>query len=204
VADVIIVSGLAVYLIVTFAGWAAGARVARNAPVGSGGWLYSLPVSVQIAGSLLIVAALLLVIRGPLWIPVPVLGDTRAADVLRVLGLVIFIIGLGLNLWARATLGAMWGISTSAGTQLTAGHRLITHGPFARVRHPIYLGIWLFLTGIALVYRTWGPLLFLIATVYSTVRRAQREESALTGMLGDEWRTYAASVPMFVPRLRGG
>jgi protein-S-isoprenylcysteine O-methyltransferase Ste14 len=204
VVDLLVVGGLTVYLIITFAGWYAGARVQRAAPVGSGAWSHTLPMGVQIVSSLVIVALLLLVIRGPLWIPVPLLEDSRIAGISRLFGLFVFALGLGLNLWARAVLGNMWGISTSASTQLKVDHRLVAGGPFARVRHPIYVGIWLFLAGIALIYRTWGPLLFWIATVYSTVRRAQREETALAASLGTEWRDYAARVPMFFPRLSGG
>ncbi|MFQ6059099.1 MAG: methyltransferase family protein [Anaerolineae bacterium] len=115
-------------------------------------------------------------------------------------GLGLFLVGVLLVLWARWTLGAMYGVSTSCAVQLKERHRLIQHGPYALVRHPMYLGYWLLLAGVALIYRTWSPLLFLAMFVPAFYRRAQREEQALEAMFGAEWQAYAARVPMFVPR----
>lgn len=64
----------------------------------------------------------------------------------------------------------------------------------------MYLGYWLVLAGLVATYRIWTPLVFLILMIISLSRRAGREEQALVSAFGDEWRTYAAGVPMFVPR----
>jgi len=82
---------------------------------------------------------------------------------------------------------------------LQAKHRLVQHGPYAFVRHPMYLGYWLALAGVTLVYRTWTPLLFLVMCVPSFYRRAQREEVALATAFGDEWRGYAARAKFLIP-----
>jgi protein-S-isoprenylcysteine O-methyltransferase Ste14 len=107
---------------------------------------------------------------------------------------------MGLVLWARGTLGAMYGVSTSFTAPVLVHHRLIQRGPFAIVRHPMYLGYWQLLLGVALIYSTWTPWVFLVVCLASFYRRAQREEKALAEKFAAEWRGYAARVPMFVPR----
>ncbi len=119
---------------------------------------------------------------------------------LRIVGLVFFVAGWLFVLWARWTLGALYGVSTSFAAPLQAQHRLIQHGPYAVVRHPMYLGYWLLLLGVTLIYRTWTPLLFLVTCLASFSRRARREERALAERFGAEWTAYAARVPMFAPR----
>ena len=103
-------------------------------------------------------------------------------------------------LWGRLTLAEMYNVSSSAGVQLYADHRLITHGPFAIVRHPIYLGILLTSTGGLLVYRTW-TLLFTTVSFLGLVVRARREEQALAAEFGEEWEVYCRRVPGWAPRI---
>jgi len=46
-----------------------------------------------------------------------------------------------MHLRGAVTLGQMYKASSSLGVKLNAGHRLMTHGPFAIVRHPLYPGL---------------------------------------------------------------
>ena len=74
-----------------------------------------------------------------LWIPLVAL----TADVsllLKILGLMIYLAGCTFTLWARRTLGKMWGISTSQNVKLFDDHQLIQSGPYAFVRNPMYFG----------------------------------------------------------------
>ena len=84
----------------------------------------------------------------------------------------------------------------------TATRELIQHGPYAFVRHPIYLSYWLVFAAVILVYRTWTPLILLAMTLASFSRRARQEEIALAERFGEEWNAYAARVPIFLPRWR--
>ena len=102
--------------------------------------------------------------------------------------------------WARWVLGVMYGVSTTSAAPLKAEHRLIEQGPYAFVRYPMYLGYWLMLTGVMLVYRTWTPLILLTMTLASFSHRAQREEIALAERFGEKWKAYADSTLMFLPR----
>ncbi len=121
---------------------------------------------------------------------------------LRLTGLPLIGAGVGLWFWSRRALGAMMGLSTAAAVQLQAAHRLIQAGPYAHVRHPMYLSYWLLLAGLLIVYRTWTPLLLLALMLAAMVGRARREEEALAATFGEAWREYAARVPKFVPRWR--
>jgi protein-S-isoprenylcysteine O-methyltransferase Ste14 len=62
---------------------------------------------------------------------------------------------------------------------------LITHGPLAFVRHPLYLGLQIAALGGFLVYRTW-TLAFVMADFLGLVIRARREEQVLAAEFGEQ------------------
>jgi protein-S-isoprenylcysteine O-methyltransferase Ste14 len=75
-------------------------------------------------------------------------------------------------------------------------------GPYSYTRNPLYLGSSLLTLGAAIAMHSWiGGLLLLIyfSLVYSFVMR--REEGELRRKHGAAFDMYAASVPLFVPRL---
>src|SRR5262245_50049778 len=55
--------------------------------------------------------------------------------------------GIGIAIWARHTLGKSW----QADVTLKTDHVLVRHGPYAIVRHPIYLGLLVAVVGMGLV-----------------------------------------------------
>jgi len=117
-----------------------------------------------------------------------------------VLGGISYFLGLFFILWGRAVLGKMHNVSSTRGVQLFADHELITHGPFAIVRHPMYFGFWMLLFGGLLLYRTWTFVLFALgAPIF--IRRARIEDEALSKAFGDKWQMYKERVPAFFPRL---
>ena len=135
-----------------------------------------------------------------LWRPLPLTLSPAARIAALVVGALLYFPGLGLVLWGRLTLGTMYNVSTIAGAQLYADHRLITRGPFAVVRHPMYLGLMLASVGGLLVYRTW-TLVFAL-TFLGLFVRARREEEALAAEFGAEWEEYKRRVPGWIPCLR--
>ncbi|MCW2285753.1 protein-S-isoprenylcysteine O-methyltransferase Ste14 [Rhodoblastus acidophilus] len=111
------------------------------------------------------------------------------------IGRVIAAAGILLDLWA---MGAM----TSAGTNIMPNHgasHLVTSGPFAFTRNPIYLGNTLFTLGIGLGL---GALWFVplgFAAAWSVERLAiRREEAHLSARFGAEWSSYAAKTPRWL------
>jgi protein-S-isoprenylcysteine O-methyltransferase Ste14 len=103
-------------------------------------------------------------------------------------------------LWGRLALGKNYFVSTGFGAQLFAGHQLVTDGPFAIVRHPMYSGLVLAALGALLIYSTWTTLLF-VCFAPLTCFRARHEEAALAAEFGENWREYRRRVPAFLPRL---
>jgi hypothetical protein len=75
-----------------------------------------------------------------LWQPLPLVLAPILQAFALIGGTLLMFPGLGLILWARLTLGDMYGVSSSTGVQLFVSHRLITSGPYAHVRHPMTWG----------------------------------------------------------------
>src|SRR2546423_2037486 len=59
------------------------------------------------------------------------------SDLLAWISVLLCVSGFGFCIWARFTLGRNW----SGIVALKADHELITTGPYALVRHPIYTGL---------------------------------------------------------------
>ena len=135
-----------------------------------------------------------------LWRPIPfALSDSMRIAVL-VLGGLLYFAGLGLVAWGRLALGGQYFVSTSQAAQLFAGHRLVTAGPYAVVRHPMYLGILLAGLGGILLFRTW-TLVFFSLNFLGLLVRARREEQVLAAEFGEQWRDYCQKVPAYFPRI---
>ncbi|OGN80953.1 MAG: hypothetical protein A2X23_10855 [Chloroflexi bacterium GWC2_73_18] len=135
-----------------------------------------------------------------LWRPVRRQPSGPLRALALVLGTVLYFPGLALVMWGRIALGAMFNVSSGFGARLYAGHRLVSGGPFAIVRHPVYLGYLLAAVGGLLLYRTW-TLVLLVAISPALVLRARREEEALAGEFGEAWEAYRRRVPAWLPRL---
>lgn len=80
-------------------------------------------------------------------------------------------------------------------------HQLAVTGPYARIRHPQYVGFVLVMTGFLLQWPTIITLLMYPILVTMYVRLARREERDAQAEFGPEYERYAAEVPAFFPRL---
>ncbi len=137
-----------------------------------------------------------------LWRPIYRGIPAPARAILLAIGSLLYFPGLALMLWGRLTMKDMHNVSTDFGSQLYADHRLITGGPFALMRHPMYVGGMMAEVGALLLYRTWATLLITI-NVPLLPMRARREEDLLASRFGAEWTEYSRRVPMWIPRLAG-
>jgi protein-S-isoprenylcysteine O-methyltransferase Ste14 len=106
------------------------------------------------------------------------------------------IVAFALRAWGEARVGAaVYGQRASA--------RLVTSGPFARMRHPLYVGTWLFFVSSTAPYLPVVVAVVLAVGFAAALRAiAMHEEQELEQTHGDDWRRYAAAVPRFlgVPR----
>ena len=136
-----------------------------------------------------------------LWQPLPFVAPTWLRAVLLLAGGTVYFGGLALYLWGLRCLGAMFAPSSALGVRLHKAHRLVTTGPYAHIRHPMYLGVILAACGSLALYRTWATLGFAVSML-ALVLRARREEKVLAQEFGAEWAAYAARVPGWVPHPR--
>jgi len=136
-----------------------------------------------------------------LWRPVPLALSEEARTIALALGGLLFFPGLALVLWGRLALSSMYNVSSGFGVRLYADHRLVTEGPFAFVRHPMYLGVLLVALGGILIYRTWTFVFFLL-NFPGIAYRARLEERTLALKFGEQWEAYRRQVPAWIPRLR--
>lgn len=138
-----------------------------------------------------------------LWKPVPLALAPWGRAVLLGVGFPLYLAGVGLYLWGYRALGRWFGVSSGFGAALYQDHRLIEAGPYALVRHPMYLGVMLAAVGALLLFRTWAMVLY-TPTAFSVIRRARHEEHLLAQELGPGWEVYARRVPAWIPRCRRG
>jgi protein-S-isoprenylcysteine O-methyltransferase Ste14 len=134
------------------------------------------------------------------WVPVPLLVPRSIRLWMLGIGSLLYFPGVLFLLWGRWALGENYFVSSALGSQLFSNHQLVTNGPFAFVRHPMYTGLILAALGSLLVYLTWTTLFFTICAPMIAVR-ARREEEALATEFGDQWQEYCKRVPAFFPRL---
>jgi len=116
---------------------------------------------------------------------------------LRVAGLLIFAAGLALAVAGRLQLGENW--ANLEDYSVLPDQRLVRQGVYRFVRHPIYGGDLLLLTGLQLAVNSWLVLLVLpIAAV--VLRQARREEAILVESFPG-YREYRQRTRMLVPFL---
>ena len=111
-------------------------------------------------------------------------------------GVMCLVIGLWLFHRSHADLGTNWSVTLEVREQ----HRLITHGVYRRIRHPMYSALVLYSVGQALVIPNWvaGPL-NLIAIAILFAFRVRAEERMMVETFGDEYAAYSAETKRLVP-----
>lgn len=111
-------------------------------------------------------------------------------------GLCLTIIGLAFSAWARDVLGRNW----SGRVIIQDNHQLVTAGPYAYVRHPLYTGILIAMTGTMLIADDVGALLGFFFCVAFFLLKAQREERILEAEFGPVYANYRAHTGGLLPR----
>ena len=115
---------------------------------------------------------------------------------LRYVGLAVAAASAAFAAWGMWSLGRSYGIRMD----IFESHSLKTDGPFALVRHPMYLGIVLFHAGASLAMES--SLLLAITALFVvpyTAVRIAAEEKVLREAFGDRYLRYAERVPALLP-----
>jgi protein-S-isoprenylcysteine O-methyltransferase Ste14 len=167
-------------------------NIRRGRAAGSSARLLRWPVVFALAAAYVAAGILL-------WKPLPIRFGATARLVLVLAGALLYFPGVMLYLWGYRTLGRLFGVSSSAAAELYQQHRLIDSGPYAIVRHPMYLGVLLAAFGALLLFRTWAMVIFTPMSLV-VIARARREEKLLADEFGEQWDSYAKRVPGWVPK----
>jgi protein-S-isoprenylcysteine O-methyltransferase Ste14 len=124
------------------------------------------------------------------WIPRP----TPFPYGVQVIGVVLTALGIGFAIWARMTLGRNWGMPMT----LREKPELVTGGPYAYVRHPIYTGIIFAMLGTALTVGAWWFFVLLIAFGYFLISTHQ-EEKDMVQHFPEAYPAYRARTKRLIP-----
>jgi protein-S-isoprenylcysteine O-methyltransferase Ste14 len=117
----------------------------------------------------------------------------------RAIGGVLAFAGVAMVWWTHRSLGRHW----SGILELRENHRLITAGPYRRIRHPMYTGFFLMPIGVAaLTANLLIALVQLAATTAMYLARVADEEAMMLERFGDEYRVYMRGTGRLLPRLR--
>jgi protein-S-isoprenylcysteine O-methyltransferase Ste14 len=123
-------------------------------------------------------------------------GRFSNSRVVATVGLCVVVAGLAFATWARDVLGRNW----SAGAVIQVHHELVTAGPYAYVRHPLYTGLIVALAGTALVSGEYGALLGWVLLTSVFRMKARREERLLEGEFGSGYAAYCRRTGRLLPR----
>src|SRR5580700_11173358 len=113
------------------------------------------------------------------------------------LGAAVNVGGLLFAVWARVHLGRNWSRSVT----IKQGHELITTGPYAVVRHPIYTGILTGLLGSAIALSQVRGLIAFVLFFVAFWIKLRMEEQWMRSQSGEAYATYAHQTAALVPYL---
>lgn len=140
----------------------------------------------------MIVLSILVTIWTAFYFPLP---PTGSEAVLEIIGVVLFISGFAIAIWAKFTMKEFW--AGPAGHDMNAQTTLLTHGPFAYSRNPIYLGLLLVFAGYTRALHS--PAIVLILVFYVIFSGfIHTEEVLLERQFGKQYEEYKKKVPRWI------
>lgn len=114
-------------------------------------------------------------------------------------GFMIALLGEAIRFWGVSIAG-----SETRTTGTVGGTYLITNGPFAYVRNPLYVGNMLLYAGVGVMSMALYPWLLIVAVVWFYIQYTlivSKEEEYLREKFGNDYAQYCQHVSRFLPRL---
>jgi len=148
---------------------------------------------IRVLAFLALMAFLVIYLAGAAWI------DTLSfplPDCLRWAGFALGIISVAFWTWTQIHLDTQW----SAQLQLKENHRLVTTGPYAYIRHPLYLGMMGWSVSVALLTANWIFVAVCVLSIVGVVWRIPKEEQMMIEAFGDQYRAYMQHTGRFFPK----
>ncbi len=105
-------------------------------------------------------------------------------DVIRVVGLILYAFGTSLRYAGSITLGPLY----TRFIQIEPNQPLISHGVYRYLRHPMYLGLFLLITAIPMVFTNWLILPITLISMMVVIRlRMNFEERKMEEVIGERY-----------------
>jgi len=120
---------------------------------------------------------------------------TFDGDTIRWLGIFLYAAGGALRLWPVFVLGNRF----SGLVAIQPGHMLETHGIYAHIRNPSYLGLLVMMLGWALAFRAGAGVLLTALMLLPLLARIRAEERLLRTHFGTEYDNYCARTWRLIP-----
>jgi protein-S-isoprenylcysteine O-methyltransferase Ste14 len=135
-----------------------------------------------------------------IWIATPLFAfaDYPLHPIPLLIGSLCLVLGLWLFHRSHADLGTNWSITL----EVREKHQLVTRGVYRLVRHPMYLALFIYSAGQALVVPNWlvGPS-YDVAMVLLFALRVGPEERMMLEEFGKDYEAYMAAAKRLVPRV---
>ncbi|OGQ35913.1 MAG: hypothetical protein A3F16_05495 [Deltaproteobacteria bacterium RIFCSPHIGHO2_12_FULL_43_9] len=124
------------------------------------------------------------------------LGPTLTLlSTMRFFGLLMALSGLILRALSMVTLGKRYTMVVS----IREGHTIVTRGLYKHIRHPGYLGMFLFLLGFVLFFSSsWGLIVYMIWGI-GQLYRIRIEERVLENFFGNFYTEYQKRSKRLIP-----
>lgn len=123
------------------------------------------------------------------------IGIFNESDAIRVIGIILSLIGFLMMNWSVTILGRQFSVDVT----IQENHQLITTGPYKYIRHPRYLGIIVFLTGIPIVFLSWIPLILDLILIILLLWRISDEEKLMLQEFQSDWEAYKKRTCALLP-----
>ncbi|MGA9180956.1 MAG: isoprenylcysteine carboxylmethyltransferase family protein, partial [Candidatus Acidiferrales bacterium] len=111
------------------------------------------------------------------------------------IGAAVTVAGLLFAVWARQHLASNW----SSSVTIKQGHELITSGPYAVARHPIYTGILVGFLGTAIALSQVRGFIGFVIVFFALWSKLRLEEKWMRTQFGETYATYAQRTAAVVP-----
>jgi len=117
---------------------------------------------------------------------------------LRWFGVGLGFLSIPFLLWVHHVLDEEWSITLKFQTD----HKLVTSGPYRRIRHPMYIALIVYELSWVLVSASLLFLVYYVITVLLMLVRIPREELMMLEKFGEEYRRYMKRTGRLLPYFR--
>ena len=124
-------------------------------------------------------------------------ADYMMPEWLTWIGLIMLVLSVVIHTKAHIDLGWNW----SPSLEIIKGHRLITHGIYAYIRHPIYAATFLQVIAQIILLPNWAAgLAGIITFIPIYIIRIPIEEQMMLDTFKEEYKIYTFKTPKIIPR----